>query len=176
MAIWKSVKGFEGFYEVSDTGEVKALERLVENNGSLQHKHERILKAGSSGRYKIVSLCKEGKIYPRLVHRLVAEAFIPNPDNKPNVDHIDTNPLNNNVDNLRWVTQSENALNPKTREKLSNAKKGHEYWGLGKNSLSEEAREKIRQARLWKKASDETRKKLSESHKQYYTKMKGETV
>lgn len=123
MIVWKSIKGFEGFYEVSNTGEVKALERLVENNGSPQHKHEKILKQGGTGRYKMVSLCKDGKVYPRTVHRLVAEAFIPNPDNKPNVDHIDTNPLNNNVDNLRWVTQSENGLNPLTRKNLSEARK-----------------------------------------------------
>lgn len=175
MVVWKSIRGFEGYYEVSNFGEVKALERLVINNGSPQHKHERILKAGGTGKYKTVALCKDGKVYPKLVHRLVAEAFIPNPDNKPNVDHIDTNPLNNNVENLRWVTQSENSLNPLTRKHLSDSKKGHEYWGVGSN-LSEETRQKIRESRLGKKASEETRKKLSESYKRYYAKLKGETV
>ena len=171
---WKPVKGFEGLYEVSSSGEVKALERFVINNGSPSRKREKILKQGS-GKYAMVSLCKDGKAYPFLVHRLVAEAFIPNPLNKPNVDHIDTNPRNNNVNNLKWVSQKENCLNPLTRKHISESKIGHEYWGIGSN-LSDEARERIRQSRLGKKASEETRRKLSESHKLYHAKKKGELV
>ena len=152
MIIWKSVKGFEGYYEVSNKGEVKALERLVLNNGSPQHKHERILKQGNSGKYKTVSLCKDGKVYAKTVHRLVAETFIPNPDNKPNVDHIDTNPLNNNVENLRWVTQKENALNPLTRKHLSESKIGHEPY---LTHHSEES--KIKMSLIAKKRFEERR-------------------
>jgi hypothetical protein len=123
--VWKDVVGYEGLYQVSNLGRVKALERLVKNNGSPQHKHEKILKYGKTGRYLMVSLCKEGKVKAFTVHRLVAIAFIPNPKNKPNVDHIDTNCLNNCADNLRWVTQSENSMNPLTRKHLSESKIGH---------------------------------------------------
>ena len=108
--IWKNVEGFEGLYEVSNLGRVKALDRYVVNNGGLQHKKERILKQRiNKNKHCTVVLCKDGKTYPRLVHRLVAIAFIPNPDNKPIIDHIDTDPTNNRVDNLRWVTQQETA-------------------------------------------------------------------
>jgi len=62
----------------------------------------------TSGRYKAVHLRINGKDYKRMVHRLVAQAFIPNPENKPQVNHIDNNPKNNNVTNLEWVTCLEN--------------------------------------------------------------------
>lgn len=59
-----------------------------------------------------------------LIHRLVACTFLENPENKPQVDHIDTNRINNNITNLRWVTNSENMLNPLTRETISKSQKG----------------------------------------------------
>lgn len=88
--------------------------------------------------------------------------FVPNPENKPNVDHIDTNPSNNVAWNLRWVTQSENALNPLTRKNISESKKGHPYWG---RPLTEEERKKISKANKGRKFSEEHIKNLSESHK-----------
>lgn len=159
--IWKAIDGFEGSYEISNTGKVKALERVVMNNGGMQRKHERILKANYSNGHAMVILCKEGKTYPRFVHRLVACAFIPNPDNKPVVDHIDTDPTNNCVDNLRWVTVKENANNPLSRKHGSESKKGHPYWG---RPLTDDERDTIRKALTGKKAGPELRKKLSESH------------
>ena len=160
---WKPIKGFEGLYSVSNFGNVKALERVVENNGGLQHKHERILKPNYNGANRGgVVLCKNGKTYPRAVHRLVAEAFIPNPDGKPVVDHIDTNVRNNHVDNLRWATVRENCLNPLTRVHNSESKKGHPFYG---RPLTAEERERVRQSNVGRKASAETRKELSESHK-----------
>ena len=161
--IWMPVEGFEGLYEVSNTGQVKALERLVVNNGGLQHKHEKILRQNvRKNGYCMVVLCKDGITYPRMVHRLVAAAFIPNPECKPVVDHIDTDATNNHVENLRWVLVKENANNPLTRLHISQAKMGHPYWG---RPLTADEREKIRQALLGRKATPEMRKHMSEARK-----------
>ena len=135
VEIWKDIKGYEGLYQVSNKGRVKSLNRYANNNGTLQFRPERILKqniqkAGRSRRCT-VALSKKSKIKRIRVHRLVAEAFIPNPENKPQIDHIDTNMENNNVENLRWVTHKENMNNPLTRKRHSEVKKGHPYWGLG---------------------------------------------
>lgn len=161
--IWKSIEGFEGLYEVSNMGRVKALDRYVMNNGGLQHKAERILRQNiqKSG-YCMVILCKDGKTYPKKVHRLVAMVFIPNPDNKPVVDHLDANPMNNRADNLRWATVKENANNPLTRVHNSESKKGHPYYG---RPLTEEERKKISDAHKGKKLTEEHKKALSDAHK-----------
>lgn len=160
---WRSINGFEGLYEISSFGQVKSLAKDVINNGGTQHRKERILKQNiSKTKHCTVVLCKEGHTYVRLVHRLVAEAFIPNPYNKPVVDHIDTNPSNNSVENLRWATVQENALNPLTRKHLSQSKMGHEYWG---RPLTEEERHKISEKNKGRRFTEEHKKKLSESHK-----------
>lgn len=158
---WRDIEGFEGLYRVSNTGKIKALERLVENNGGMQHKHERILKENYGSRGLVV-LCKDGKTYPMLSHRIVAKAFIPNPENKPEVDHIDTNFHNNNANNLKWVTHKENSNNELTKMHISQSKMGHEYWG---RPLTDEEKMKISIAHKGMKFSEEHKKKLSESHK-----------
>lgn len=96
--IWKDVKGYEGLYKVSNFGRVK----------SLKYGRERILKTGKHGYYLTVSLYFDNKLKTAKVHRLVAMAFIENPDNKPQVNHLDEDKTNNNVNNLEWVTAKEN--------------------------------------------------------------------
>ena len=113
--IWKDIKGFEGLYQISNLGRVKSVARYSEQNHFLPEKILSICHAIAG--YTDVSLYKDGKRYHKKPHRLVAEAFIPNPNNLPEVDHIDTNKDNNCVDNLRWVTHSENHLNPLTVKK-----------------------------------------------------------
>lgn len=110
--IWKDIKGYEGLYQVSNLGNVKSLC----NNKT---RKEKILKPKQRKGYLYVGLCKNGKVKQYLVHRLVAEHFIPNPNNLPQIDHINTNKTDNRVENLRWVTQKENSNNPLTIDKLN---------------------------------------------------------
>lgn len=108
---WRPVLGYEGLYEISNTGEVKSLKRKRRNGSGFYYQKEKILKQTfTTTGYKKVELSKEGKRKSLKVHRLVAIAFIPNPLNKEEVNHIDGNKINNNVDNLEWVTSSENSI------------------------------------------------------------------
>lgn len=99
--IWKPVVGNEDKYEVSNFGRVKSL--YYERTD-----YAKLLKLGYSNRYHMVSLQYGNKSRNKLVHRLVAEAFIPNPENKPFINHIDGQRDNNKVENLEWCTQREN--------------------------------------------------------------------
>ena len=103
--VWKDIKGYEGLYQVSNFGRVKSLTRLSKQNHLLP---ERFLKTNENDRYLRVDLWKDGKHKFYEVHRLVAAAFIANPENKPVVNHIDGDKHNNNVNNLEWCTVSEN--------------------------------------------------------------------
>ena len=110
----KWVEGYEGLYWITNKGRVISADRYDRFNrkvgGELkQHK------CGSG--YYFVCLFKDGKGQQFYVHRLVASAFINNPENKPEVDHIDNNKENNYATNLRWVTHKENQNNPITRAK-----------------------------------------------------------
>ena len=106
------------------------------------------------------------------VHRLVALNFIQNPNNKPHIDHIDTNILNNKVFNLRWVTQSENNNNPLTKKHMSEGKKGEKSVWYGKHH-TEESKKKISESRKGEKHHFYG-KHHTEEHKKYMSEiMKG---
>ena len=96
---WKPIPGYEGMYEVSSYGRVR----------SYKQQKERILSPGKDGSgYYFVNLCKDGKVKMCTIHRLVAEAFIPNPINFPVVNHKDETRTNNYFENLEWCTQAYN--------------------------------------------------------------------
>lgn len=127
--IWRDVKGYENIYQVSNLGRVKSLERRIKtiNNGTECYKFicERILKQKTSYQgYKIVLLCNNGNRKYYSVHRLVATAFIPNPNNKPCIDHCNCIKSDNRICNLRWCTIKENNNNPLTLISKSKSRKG----------------------------------------------------
>lgn len=96
MENWKEIKGYEGLYQISDTGRVKSLHNYRGGNSILKPR----LKKG----YYTIGLRKNNVRKWYLISRLVADAFIPNPNNLPQVNHKDENKLNNNVDNLEWCS------------------------------------------------------------------------
>lgn len=107
--IWRDIKGYEGIYQVSNFGNVRSLDRYGKGkHGKAFYKGKMFTPNTIKYGYKQVCLRKDGKYRMFLVHRLVAKAFIPNPNNKPHINHIDRNTSNNSVDNLEWVTHKEN--------------------------------------------------------------------
>lgn len=107
---WRAVVGYEGLYEISNLGRVKR----CENQRLLKHlpHHQG---------YYLISLYRNGVGEFKLLHRIIAEAFIPNPENKPCIDHINTIKSDNRIENLRWVTQKDNMNNPITKKKMSDS-------------------------------------------------------
>ena len=101
---WKDIKGYKGMYQVSNHGFV----RSWKNGGHGKRDKPKEIGRLGNGEYNMVALCNEGDSRSETVHRIVAEAFIPNPENKPCVNHIDGNKKNNHVSNLEWCTYSEN--------------------------------------------------------------------
>ncbi len=122
MEIWKDIIDFEGFYQVSSFGNVRSLDRIISNQLIGEHKRNgRILKLeiNKNCRYFYIDLCKNNIHKKFRVSRLVALSFILNPEDKSDVNHIDGNKLNNNVDNLEWVTRRENIIHAYKVKKTS---------------------------------------------------------
>jgi len=103
---WRPITGYEGQYEVSDTGRIKSLKRKGKGT---PHTQDLIRKTNYLPKgQELVSLSKNGKVKTLLVHRLVAKAFLPNPNNYPQINHLDGNRKNNNLDNIEWCNQAQN--------------------------------------------------------------------
>lgn len=110
--VWKDIEGYEGLYKVSNLGNIHSIKSHYILKGSID----------TMG-YRIVNLSKNKTNKHFYIHRLVAKAFIPNPDNKPQVNHIDGNKLNNNITNLEWVTGKENIRHASKNNLLQKNKK-----------------------------------------------------
>lgn len=148
MGKWRAVPGYEGLYEVSNKGNVRNVRRNT------------LLRSSNNQGYKRVYLYKNGIRKGFRVHRLVAQAFIPNPDNLPEVNHRDEDKLNNSVDNLEWCTAKYNS-NYGTRNirRRETAIKNGSWSCLSKEEYH-------------KKYYEENKEKIIEQHREYYEKNK----
>lgn len=149
--IWKDIEGYEGLYQVSNLGKVKSL------NYNKTAKSELLKLRKNTNGYTRVVLYKNRKAKDYQVHRLVAEAFIPNPNNYPIINHKDENKTNNRVDNLEWCTYLYNNTYGTTIERAVEKRKGYKH--------SKEAREKISKANKGRKFTIEQKQKMSKSKK-----------
>ena len=171
---WKTIEGFEGFYEVSSLGRVRSLPRVVKgNHNSTQFRKGKILKQKiKKNGYLYVCLAKESVNTYHHIHRLVAKAFIPNPDNLPQINHKDECKTNNVVGNLEWCSQLYNnnysnkiergiatkiargyAYEPENREAMTKKKRHLYYLNVTKNDpiAKERNRQAVRRYRQRKK-------------------------
>lgn len=129
MEQWKDIAGYEGLYKVSNLGRVKSLDRtFIRSDERLHNKAGRILKPANTTRgYLCVNLSDINHNIKRVViHRLVVQAFIPNPNNYPQVNHKDENKTNNIVDNLEWCSNIYNCMYGTRNHRLSIALIGNQ--------------------------------------------------
>ena len=130
--VWKDIPNYEGIYKASNFGRIKMVKRtLIDSLGKKINKKEHILKPRTGNRYYMIALYKNGKREDLLLHRVIAQTFIPNPENKPFVNHKDENCFNNCSDNLMWCTQKENmnwgTINERMSKNSKSKRKVNQY-------------------------------------------------
>lgn len=170
--IWKDVVGYEGYYQVSNLGRVRSLDRIASNGRKIKGK---ILstKVNTPPYYPRASLSVNGKMKLVQVHRLVAQAFVynPDPEHKTQVGHKDESRTNNRADNLEWVTPKENSSMPLHRERVSKANEGKVLSAETKSkiSLSQKGKYKGEKNPFYNKHhTNEAKKKMSDIKKMTY--------
>ncbi len=159
--IWKDIKGYEGLYQVSNLGRVKSLDRIILYKDGRKRFFEGVIiqqRASPTSKYLSVLLYKDTKVKRHRIHRLVAEAFIPNLEGKPQVGHKDEDYLNNNADNLEWVTAQENNNMPIHKIRISGKNNGM----YGK-PITDKQKEILRKANLGRVQTDEEKAKRIKS-------------
>ena len=129
MEIWRDIEGYEGLYRVSNMGSILCLPRWVsyvaKSGETRRYLRPGKIKTPWIEKYPRISLCKNGKEKNFWVHRLVARAFIANPEAKPEINHKDGDKLNNNAINLEWVTCKENSIHSWDSGLINNQGEGH---------------------------------------------------
>jgi hypothetical protein len=138
MEVWKDVVGYEGRYEVSNTGDIR------------NSRTGRVLSPGLSQGYLYVALYRDGSRQNKQINRLVAEAFLDNPNNYPIVNHRNEIKTDNTIDNLEWCTYAYNNTYGEASKRRSDSLKGKPTWNKGR------------------RMTDEFRKKVSDGMKKYY--------
>ena len=181
---WRKIVGYEGLYEVSSLGRVRSLDRYDERNHFRKGKVLSPIK--DTGDYLKVNLYCNGKNKKCLVHRLVAQAFIENPDNLPEVNHKDEDKSNNRVDNLEFCDRKYNVNygTAKIRSRDTKIKNGYwtglsseeymkEYYEENKDKISDKRKEYMKKYNQDRKESmkkyyQENKDKISDRHRSYY--------
>lgn len=164
--IWKDIEGYEGLYQVSNQGRIKRLAGKVENkNGGMRFFPENVRKPINVHGYLYCDLYKDNKECRKAIHRLVASAFIDNPENKPQVNHINGNKLDNRAENLEWCTQSENNLHAFSLGLMKAYDRHGDKNPMYGKKMSDYTKSRILASHLGVKASLATREKMSLSRK-----------
>ena len=188
--IWKPIEGYEGLYEVSNLGRVRSLDRFYYR----LHKGKVLSPTKDRYGYLTVTLNCNGKSKTIKIHRLVAQAFLPNPDNLPQVNHKDEVKSNNCVDNLEWCSAKYNVNFGTRQERYRNTmlEKGH-WSGLSREEYEKKRyqenkdKRKDSQRKYYQKNKDricdkvkeysqKNKEKIREYHHQYYLKKKEENI
>lgn len=164
MEEWRSIQGYEGLYEVSSYGRVKSLERYKSNNGGIQLLKEKILRPHNTKKGYLTVQLRNKRF---TVHRLVAQAFIPNPDNLPQVNHKDEDKTNNNVTNLEWCTAKYNSNYGTAIERMINTKIEKGYYNKELCFIDSKERQRLYNKQYWQEHKEEL-KEYKNKNKEHY--------
>lgn len=173
MEEWKSITGYEGLYEVSSYGRVRSVDRYVKSKSKSYRLHKGKVLICSITKYGYVrcNIKVNGVTRSYFVHRLVAEVFIPNPYNLPQVNHKDEDKTNNMVDNLEWCDSKYNMSYGTRQERFRNTMLENGHWsGLGKEEYIKKYKEenKERMMKYFQDYSEKHKEKIREYDHQYY--------
>ena len=172
--VWQDIEGFEGYYKVSNTGKVSGVDRRIWSDKRQYYiniKGKELKRWLNGGGYFQVNLHKDNKMHICLISRLVAEAFIPNPDNKPFVDHINRDRTDNRAENLRWVTQKENCNNRKDNIPEGELKERIKEYSRKSYAKNKEAHN--RRSRKWEA---ENKERVKANRHSYYMRHRTSTM